>query len=72
MLSVLPLVIADTTRGTGHFNLAQGVVGRAVGIGASFNTTLAGYVRPVRQFDCVSRAGDDRSGRARHRRGADA
>jgi MFS family permease len=41
---LVPLVIADTTRGTGHFNLAQGVVGVAVGIGASFSTTLAGYV----------------------------
>jgi MFS family permease len=41
---LLPLIIADTTRGTGHFNLAQGVVGTAVGIGASFSTTLAGYL----------------------------
>ena len=45
MLGVLvPLVIADATRGTGRFNLAQGVVGSAVGIGASLSTTLAGYV----------------------------
>jgi MFS family permease len=41
---LVPLIIADTTRGTGHFNLAQGVVGTAVGIGASFSTTLAGYL----------------------------
>jgi MFS family permease len=41
---LVPLVIADTTRGTGHFNLAQGVVGAAVGIGASLSTTIAGYV----------------------------
>ena len=41
---LLPLVIADTTRGTGRFNLAQGVVGMAVGIGASLSTTLAGYM----------------------------
>jgi sugar phosphate permease len=40
----VPLVIADTTRGSGHFNFAQGVVGAAVGIGASLSTTLAGYV----------------------------
>ena len=45
VLAVLvPLIIADATRGTGHFNLAQGVVGSGVGIGASFSTTLAGYV----------------------------
>ena len=41
---LVPLVIADTTRGSGHFNLAQGVVGVAVGIGASISTTLAGYI----------------------------
>jgi MFS family permease len=40
---LVPLVIADTTRGTGHFNFAQGVVGVAVGIGASLGTTMAGY-----------------------------
>jgi MFS family permease len=44
---LIPLVIADTTRGTGHFNLAQGVVGVAVGIGASLGTTIAGYVADV-------------------------
>jgi predicted MFS family arabinose efflux permease len=36
-------IIADVTRGTGHFNLAQGVIGTAVGIGASISTTLGGY-----------------------------
>ena len=33
---LVPLVIADVTRGSGHFNFTQGVVGAAVGIGASF------------------------------------
>ncbi len=41
---LVPLVVADTTRGTGHFNLAQGVVGTAVGIGAALSTTIAGYL----------------------------
>jgi MFS family permease len=40
---MVPLIIADATRGTGHFNLAQGTVGSAVGIGASLSTILAGY-----------------------------
>jgi len=40
---LVPLVIADVTRGSGHFNLAQGLVATAVGIGAAFSTTLAGY-----------------------------
>jgi MFS family permease len=41
---LVPLVIADTTRGTGHFSFAQGVVGVAVGIGASIGTATAGIV----------------------------
>jgi MFS family permease len=41
---MVPLIIADATRGTGRFNLAQGFVGCAVGIGASASTTLAGYL----------------------------
>ena len=41
---LVPLVLADVTRGSGHFNFAQGVVGAAVGIGASLSTTVAGYV----------------------------
>ena len=39
----LPLVVADITRGTGRFNLALGIVGTAVGIGAALSTTFAGY-----------------------------
>jgi MFS family permease len=41
---MVPLMIADVSRGTGHFNFAQGVVGTAVGIGASISPTLAGYL----------------------------
>jgi MFS family permease len=41
---LIPLIIADLSRDTGHFNLAQGAVGCAVGIGASVSTVLAGYV----------------------------
>ena len=41
---VFPLVVADITRDTGRFNLALGIVGSAVGIGASLSTTLAGYM----------------------------
>jgi MFS family permease len=45
VLAVLvPLIIADVSGNTGHFNLAQGAVGCAVGVGASISTTLAGYV----------------------------
>jgi MFS family permease len=38
------LVIADVTNGTGRFNLAQGLVGTASGIGASLSTTLFGLI----------------------------
>ncbi|HEX2115073.1 MAG TPA: MFS transporter [Alphaproteobacteria bacterium] len=41
---MLPLVAADVTRGTGHFNLTQGALGTAMGVGASLSTTLAGYL----------------------------
>jgi hypothetical protein len=45
MLGVLTaLVVADLTRGTGRFSLAQGFVGTMSGIGASFSTTLTGLV----------------------------
>jgi MFS family permease len=33
--ALFPLVVADLTRGTGHFNLAQGAVITAQGIGAA-------------------------------------
>lgn len=38
------LVIADLTNGTGRFNLAQGLVGTATGIGATLSTSLFGVV----------------------------
>jgi MFS family permease len=38
-----PLVIADVTKGTGRFNLGQGIVGTFSGIGAALSTTLSGY-----------------------------
>ncbi len=40
---MIPLIIADIAFGSGHFNLAQGIVGTATGIGASLSTVLAGY-----------------------------
>ena len=41
---VTPLVILDVTRQTGHFNLALGIAGSAVGVGAALSTTLTGYL----------------------------
>jgi MFS family permease len=38
------LVIADLTNGTGRFNLSQGLIGTASGIGASLSTALFGLI----------------------------
>src|SRR6202030_813696 len=38
------LVIADLTKGTGRFNLAQGLIGTLSGVGASLSTAASGVV----------------------------
>jgi MFS family permease len=38
------LVVADLTKGTGRFNLAQGLVGTVSGIGAATSTSLSGLI----------------------------
>ena len=39
-----PLVIADLTRGTGRYNLAQGAAGTASALGAALSTAVTGYI----------------------------
>ncbi|MFO0957110.1 MAG: hypothetical protein U0800_06535 [Isosphaeraceae bacterium] len=58
------LVVADLTRGTGRFNLTQGAMATATGIGAALSNLLTGYI--------VKRAGFDAGflGAGRDRRGA--
>jgi MFS family permease len=41
---VSALVVADRTRGTGRFNLAQGALATSVGIGAALSTTVGGFL----------------------------
>lgn len=41
---MVPLIVADCTRGTGRFNMALGAVGTAMGLGAAASTTLSGYM----------------------------
>ena len=41
---MLPLIAADIAHDRGHFNLAMGAFGMAVGIGAAASTTLAGAI----------------------------
>jgi len=38
------LVVADLTKGTGRFNLTQGAIATATGIGASLSLLLAGVI----------------------------
>ena len=42
--ALFPLVVADLTRGTGRFNVSQGAITTAQGVGASLSTTLAGVI----------------------------
>ncbi len=42
--AIYPVIVADLMRNTGRFNLAQGVIITALGIGAALSTALAGLV----------------------------
>ena len=42
--AIFPVIVADLMRGTGRFNVAQGAIITAQGIGAALSTTLAGIV----------------------------
>ena len=44
---MLPLLAADITRGTSHFNLCMGALGLAVTLGAGLSTTLGGWIADV-------------------------
>jgi MFS family permease len=39
-----PLLVADITRHTGHYTTCLGIIGLAVGSGATLSTTAAGLV----------------------------
>jgi MFS family permease len=41
---MVPLVTSDLTARSGHFNLALGFIGLAIGLGATASTSLAGWV----------------------------
>jgi MFS family permease len=45
------LVVADLTKGTGRFNLTQGALATATGIGAGVSNVLAGFVVREAGFD---------------------
>ena len=41
---MIPLIAADLTERTGYLNLAIGSFGLAAGLGATFGTTVAGWI----------------------------
>jgi MFS family permease len=42
--ALFPLVVADLTRGTGHFNISQGAIATAAGLGGALSTAVAGLI----------------------------
>jgi MFS family permease len=42
--ALFPLVVADLTRGTGHFNISQGAIATAAGLGGALSTAFAGVI----------------------------
>ncbi|MCS3453145.1 MFS family permease [Bradyrhizobium elkanii] len=42
--ALFPLVIADLTHGTGHFNISQGAIATATGLGGALSTAVAGFI----------------------------
>ena len=42
--ALFPVVVADLTRGTGRFNVSQGAVATAQGLGAALSATVAGLI----------------------------
>ncbi|UFH48164.1 MFS transporter [Pseudomonas sp. KNUC1026] len=42
--ALMPVVIADLTHGSGRFNVSQGAIATAQGLGAALSATLAGFI----------------------------
>lgn len=42
--ALFPIVVSDITRGTGRFNVSQGAIATAQGIGAALSTAVAGII----------------------------
>ena len=42
--ALFPLVVADLTRGTAHFNISQGAIATAAGLGCAPSTAIAGFI----------------------------
>jgi predicted MFS family arabinose efflux permease len=42
--ALFPLVVADLTHGTGHFNVSQGAIATAAGLGGALIAAVAGFI----------------------------
>jgi MFS family permease len=42
--ALFPLVVSDLTRGTGHFNVSQGTIATAAGLGGALSAATAGFI----------------------------
>lgn len=42
--ALFPLIVADLTQGTGHFNVSQGAIATAAGLGGALSTFVAGVI----------------------------
>jgi MFS family permease len=42
--ALFPLVVADLTRGTGHFNVSQGAIATAAGLGGALSAAATGFI----------------------------
>lgn len=51
--ALFPLVVADLTRGTGHFNISQGAIATATGLGAALSTAAAGAIVVAAGYDAA-------------------
>ena len=51
--ALFPLVVADLTHGTGHFNVSQGAIATATGLGAALSTGAAGFIVVEAGYDAA-------------------
>lgn len=42
--ALMPVIVADLTRGSGRFNVSQGAIATAQGLGAAISATIAGII----------------------------
>ena len=51
--ALFPLIVADLTRGTGHYNVSLGAIATAQGIGASLSNAVAGLIVVQAGYDAA-------------------